>query len=223
MEKLRSGMSQEQITKLRRFQEMVLEKNKVMNLTALTSEKQFYHKHFEDSLKLLDYRQLQGKILDLGTGAGFPGIPLAILCPEVEFLLLDSLQKRINFLHEVVEELALPNVTLLHARAEDAARTELRGSFDAVVTRALAALPVLLEITIPFLKKGGSLYAYKGEKVQEELDQSTKALRALGAEVEKLHSYSIMGDAHCILEVKKVHNTAPSYPRKPHQIAKKPL
>lgn len=223
MEKLRENLSTEQIQKLSRFKEMVLEKNKVMNLTALKTEEQFYHKHFEDSLKLLDYRRPQGKVLDLGTGAGFPGIPLAILCPDVDFLLLDSLKKRIGFLEEVLQELDLANVALLHERAEDAARSSLRGSFDQVVTRALAPLPVLLELTIPFLKKGGLLLAYKGEKIHEELEASHKALKALGAEKENLYTYEILQDRHCILEVKKLFATAPSYPRKPQQIAKKPL
>lgn len=216
-------ISEEKRSALMKFKELVLEKNKVMNLTALTTDEQFMHKHFEDSLKILDYVHLEGRVLDLGTGAGFPGIPLAIVSPDVEFVLLDSLKKRVSFLEEVAQELELKNVSFLHARAEDAARTELRASFDFVLTRALASLPTLLELTIPFLKKQGKLYAYKGEKIFEEMESAKKALKALGAELGEVHPYKILGDDHYIVEVKKVFNTAPSYPRKPNQIAKRPL
>ena len=218
-----SQLSQDNRNSLMKFKEMVLEKNKVMNLTALTTEEQFMHKHFADSLKILDYVNVEGRVLDLGTGAGFPGIPLAIVCSDTEFVLLDSLKKRVNFLEEVASELGLKNVSFLHARAEDAARTELRASFDYVVTRALASLPTLLELTIPFLKKDGKLYAYKGEKVFQEIESSKKALKALGTELGEVYPYKILGDDHYIVELKKVCNTALSYPRKPNQIAKRPL
>ena len=127
MKKLGPNISEEEIKKLETFKDMVLEKNRVMNLTAI-AEEDFYLKHFVDSLKLLEFEKLEGRVLDLGTGAGFPGIPLAIMLPEVDFLLMDSLKKRIGFLEEVVDRLGLKNVKLIHSRAEDGARKEYRES-----------------------------------------------------------------------------------------------
>lgn len=222
MKKLGPNISEEQIEKLEIFKDMVVEKNKVMNLTAI-AEEDFYLKHFVDSLKLLDFENLEGRVLDLGTGAGFPGIPLAIMLPDVDFLLMDSLKKRIGFLEEVVEKLGLKNVQLLHSRAEDGARKEFRESFDYVVTRALASLPVLLEYTIPYLKKGGVLYAYKGIKVDQEIEEAKKALEILGAGVEKLYPYKLEDEDYRILKIKKSKTTPKKYPRRAGLASKEPL
>ncbi|NLY37192.1 MAG: 16S rRNA (guanine(527)-N(7))-methyltransferase RsmG [Tissierellia bacterium] len=216
-------MTPQQEEKLLLFRDMVLEKNKVMNLTAITDEEKFYLKHFVDSTKLMDFAQIKGKVLDLGTGAGFPGIPLAILCPDTEFLLMDSLRKRIIFLEEVVKGLNLTNVSLLHSRAEDGGRGPLREKFDIVLTRALAPLPVLLEYSLPFLKVGGKLYAYKGIKLDEEIKQAKSALMELKAKVENVYIYPLGDEEHRILEVVKTIPTPRIYPRTAAQIKKTPL
>ncbi|HZK09623.1 MAG TPA: 16S rRNA (guanine(527)-N(7))-methyltransferase RsmG [Clostridia bacterium] len=223
MKKLHPKLDSIQEEKLSIFRDMVLEKNKVMNLTAITEEDKFYLKHFVDSTKILSFVELKGRVLDLGTGAGFPGIPLAILCPDTEFFLIDSLRKRIRFLEEVVQRLELTNVSLLHARAEDAGRGELRESFDAVVTRALAPLPLLLEYCIPFLKTGANLYAYKGIKLDEELKESKNALHQLKVKVEKVYIYTLGDEEHRILSAKKTKSTPKLYPRRPDEIKKAPL
>ena len=223
MNKLHPDMTPQQEEKLLLFRDMVLEKNKVMNLTAITDEEKFYLKHFVDSTKLMDFAQIKGKVLDLGTGAGFPGIPLAILCPDTEFLLMDSLRKRIIFLEEVVKGLNLTNVSLLHSRAEDGGRGPLREKFDIVLTRALAPLPVLLEYSLPFLKVGGKLYAYKGIKLDEEIKQAKNALMELKAKVENVYIYPLGDEEHRILEVVKTIPTPRIYPRTAAQIKKTPL
>ena len=223
MNKLHPDITPQQEEKLLIFRDMVLEKNKVMNLTAITDEDKFYLKHFVDSTMLLNFVQIKGKVLDLGTGAGFPGIPLAILCPETEFLLMDSLRKRIIFLEEVVKSLGLTNVSLLHSRAEDGARGPLRESFDIVLTRALAPLPVLLEYSLPFLKVGGKLYAYKGIKLDEEIKEAKNALLELKAKVENVYIYPLGDEEHRILEVVKRIPTPRIYPRIAAQIKKAPL
>lgn len=213
----------EQEKLLKMFQELVLEKNKVMNLTAITEEKAFYLRHFVDSAMLLQFTALKGRVLDLGTGAGFPGIPLAILCPDAEFVLMDALQKRIRFLEEAVAQLGLGHVRLIHSRAEDGARGPLRESFDFVVTRALAPLPVLLEYALPYLKVGGRLYAYKGTKIHEELEKSGEALKILGGSSPKLHPYTLEDHHYVLVEIKKIKGTPRMYPRNPGAIAKAPL
>ncbi|NLY73414.1 MAG: 16S rRNA (guanine(527)-N(7))-methyltransferase RsmG [Tissierellia bacterium] len=222
MKKLGPNISEEEIKKLETFKDMVLEKNRVMNLTAI-AEEDFYLKHFVDSLKLLEFEKLEGRVLDLGTGAGFPGIPLAIMLPEVDFLLMDSLKKRIGFLEEVVDRLGLKNVKLIHSRAEDGARKEYRESFDYVVTRALASLPLLLEYTIPYLKTGGILYAYKGIKVDQEIEEARRALDILGAEVEEIYSYKLEDEDYRIVKIKKSKATPKKYPRRAGLASKEPL
>lgn len=222
MKKLGPNISEEEIKKLETFKDMVLEKNRVMNLTAI-AEEDFYLKHFVDSLKLLEFEKLEGRVLDLGTGAGFPGIPLAIMLPEVDFLLMDSLKKRIGFLEEVVDRLGLKKVKLIHSRAEDGARKEYRESFDYVVTRALASLPLLLEYTIPYLKTGGILYAYKGIKVDQEIEEARRALDILGAEVEEIYSYKLEDEDYRIVKIKKSKATPKKYPRRAGLASKEPL
>lgn len=222
MKELRTTVTSSEKKSLEHFKELVIEKNKLMNLTAIAPQ-DFESRHFVDSLKLLDFVELRGRVLDLGTGAGFPGIPLAILLEEVDFVLMDSLRKRINFLEEVKEELGLENISLLHARAEEAARKDYREAFDFVVTRALAPLPLLIEYTLPFLKLGGSLYAYKGRKLQEEVDQSSRALKELGGELGEVYDYSLDGEERRILTVKKVKTTPKKYPRRPGLASREPL
>lgn len=223
MKKLHPKINEDQVQKLERFQELVLEKNKVMNLTAI-KEEDFYLKHFVDSLKILEFIRLSGRVLDMGTGAGFPGIPLAIMLPDVEFVLMDSLKKRINFLQEVTQELGLTNVQLIHSRAEDGARRkEYREGFDFVVTRALASLPVLLEYTIPYLKPQGYLYAYKGIKLDEEIKEAHQALKILGSEVEEVFSYKLEEDDYRIAKIKKLRKTGKKYPRRAGLVSKEPL
>lgn len=161
---------------LLRYSEILREKNKVMNLTAITDPTEIVTRHFLDCAALAPYMPQNGRVLDVGTGAGFPGMPLAILCPQTEFVLLDALRKRIDFLNEVITELGLTNVTAVHARAEDYARDN-RGTFDLAVSRAVADLRVLSELALPMVKVGGAFLAMKAEDCTEEVETAANAAR----------------------------------------------
>lgn len=171
------------------YYEMLIEKNKVMNLTAITDYKEVVVKHFLDSVYLAKYEDLSGDclVIDVGTGAGFPGIPLKILFPQMKLVLLDSLNKRILFLKEVIEKLGLENVEAIHGRAEEIAKKpEYREQFDYCVSRAVANLNSLSEICLPFVKIGGAFISYKSMKGMEELDMAGKAIVLLGGAKEIL-------------------------------------
>ncbi len=180
-----------QLEQLEAFYNMVIEKNKVMNLTAITERKDFIRLHFLDSLAPLiaseELRRLflsdekKKKMIDVGTGAGFPGIPLKILCPELQVTLLDSLQKRVGFLQEVITALSLKGISAIHSRAEDAGRDpKLRDAFDLAVSRAVANLSALSEYVLPFVKPGGTFLSYKSQEISEELSEAGRAIRLLG-------------------------------------------
>lgn len=179
---------------LLRYSEILREKNKVMNLTAITDPTEIVTRHFLDCAALAPYMPQDGRVLDVGTGAGFPGMPLAILCPQTEFVLLDALRKRIDFLNEVIADLGLTNVTAVHARAEDYARDN-RGTFDLAVSRAVADLRVLSELALPMVKVGGAFLAMKAEDCTEEVETAANARTVLGApDAEVLH-YTVPFDA----------------------------
>ena len=172
---------------LLRYSEILREKNKVMNLTAITDPTEIVTRHFLDCAALAPYMPQDGRVLDVGTGAGFPGMPLAILCPQTEFVLLDALRKRIDFLNEVIADLGLTNVTAVHARAEDYARDN-RDTFDLAVSRAVADLRVLSELALPMIKVGGAFLAMKAEDCTEEVETAANARMILGApDAEVLH------------------------------------
>jgi len=175
------------------FYEMLVETNKSLNLTAITEMKEVVLKHFIDSLAISHYFDFNNySVIDVGTGAGFPGVPLAILFSDAEFVLLDSLKKRLHFIDRVLEKCEINHVTLIHGRAEDFGRDEkYREQFDYCVSRAVASLPVLLELCTPFVKVGGKFISYKSEQLAEELSQSQKALSILKCDLNREIPYRI--------------------------------
>lgn len=215
---------------LKKFKELLVEWNEKMNLTAITEDYEVIIKHFVDCLECTHLITNEKKIIDVGTGAGFPGMPLAIYYPQIEFTLLDGLNKRLIFLEEVINKLGLKNVKIVHARAEEAARNEdFFESFDAVVSRAVANLPVLLEYTSPYVKVNGKCIVMKGDNAQEELELAKNAMNILKLknikEKEYKYSYSIDNEEYnrTILYIEKIGNTPNKYPRNYGQIKKKAL
>ena len=217
-------VNQEQVRKFAAFYGLLIEWNERMNLTAITDEDEFIRKHILDSLSGLEYVK-EGKILDLGSGAGFPGIPLKIYNEEFKITFLDALKKRLNFLDEVATKLSLTDVSSIHGRAEDLAKTDLRESFDTVVSRAVASLPILSEYALPFLKTGGTFIAWKGSKAEDEAAESEKALKVLGGELTEIKKVAIpkLNEERALIIVKKIKPTPKQYPRKPGTPQKKPL
>ena len=221
-------LSEKQLEQFRRYYEMLVEKNKVMNLTAITEWDEVIDKHFIDSISLIKACDLSGEkyILDLGCGAGFPGIPLKIAFPNLKIVLLDSLNKRILFLQEVIGALGLEKVEALHGRAEDYARkAEYREQFDYCVSRAVANLTTLSEYCIPYVKEGGSFISYKSGKVKEELKEVKKALFLLGGNVEDTITFELPETdmERIFVKIKKEKKTPKKYPRKAGLPGKEPL
>lgn len=205
--------SDEVYDKFRLYYDMVVETNKVMNLTAITEASEFETKHFIDSL--LPFKEFEGvrTVADIGSGAGFPAIPLAIVLPSVQFTLVDSLQKRVNFLNTVIEKLSLKNCVAVHSRAEDFAK-QGREKFDAVTARAVAALNILLEYTAPLTKTGGKVIAYKGSAADEEIRSAVNAAKILGVKFEKSVEFSLPGgDVRVVPVYKKIKPCDKKYPR----------
>ena len=191
---LKLELTEKRIEQFLKYYEMLIEKNKVMNLTAITEYDEVIEKHFLDSISLCQVYDLskQVKILDMGTGAGFPGIPLKIAFSEVEITLADSLNKRIKFLDEVVAELGLEKVTTVHARAEELARNkEYRENYDLVVSRAVANLSTLGEYCIPFVKMGGNFISYKSGEIDEEVNAAGKAIKILGGQIKDVYKFDL--------------------------------
>ena len=215
---------------LKEYKDLLVEWNEKMNLTAITEDYEVIIKHFVDCLECTHLITDEKKIIDVGTGAGFPGMVLAIYYPQIEFTLLDGLNKRLIFLEEVINKLELKNVKIVHARAEEAARNEdFFESFDAVVSRAVANLPVLLEYTSPYVKVNGKCIVMKGDNVQEELELAKNAMNILKLknvkEKEYKYSYKIDNEEYnrTILYIEKIGNTPNKYPRNYGQIKKKAL
>jgi 16S rRNA (guanine527-N7)-methyltransferase len=209
------------------YYEMLIEKNKVMNLTAITELSEVIQKHFIDSLTIIKVIKLKNqKILDLGTGAGFPGIPLKIAFPDLEIVLLDSLNKRLLFLQEVIEKLKLKNITTLHGRAEDYGKDpNYREKYDVCVSRAVAKLSSLSEFCIPYVNKDGYFISYKSGKVEEELISSQRAFKLLGAKLETVNSFVLPGTEmeRSLIVIKKMEKTPKIYPRGAGKPSKEPL
>lgn len=227
---LQSGLSRlgvelpdETVDRLVSFGEAVLEKNRVMNLTAITDPDQAAELHLLDSLTLLKVLPLAGKsLLDVGTGAGFPGVPLKLAVPSLRLTLLDSLQKRMRWL----EDEALPALDLearfLSGRAEEFA-AQYRERFDVVTSRAVARLNLLCELCLPYVHEGGYFLAMKGAQAGEELTEAAKAIRTLGGSFERTETFEIGGAAHTVVVIRKTAHTPPQYPRTWNRIKQKPL
>ena len=219
------GLDGSKAEPLEAFARAVLEKNKVMNLTAITDDADFARLHLLDSTALLNVADFSGRrAVDVGTGAGFPGVPLRILCPDVRMTLLDSTGKRIDFLRETCAALGLGNVDCVHARAEEFA-AEHRESFDLAVSRAVAALPVLCELCLPLVKVGGQFLAMKSARSDGELEGAMDAIAALGGRLADVVDYAIPGSdvTHRVIVIDKVDRTPPRYPRAFGKIKKAPL
>lgn len=221
-------LSDNQIAQFVTYYEMLVEKNKVMNLTGITEFSQVLRKHFIDSLAIVKAWDLSKteKMIDVGTGAGFPGIPLKIAFPELQVTLLDSLKKRLLFLDEVIEALKLTHIETLHGRAEDyAKKKEYRESYDLCVSRAVANLSTLSEYCLPYVKKGGSFISYKSGKVQEEMEEARKAVFLLGGEMKDAVVFSLPDSdiERSFVMIHKAKTTPAKYPRKAGLPSKEPL
>lgn len=222
-------INQEQVDKFELFYQLLIEWNQKINLTSITDYDEVIRKHFLDSCILLkkyqEQRFFHKKILDMGTGAGFPGIPLAILLPDTQFTLVDSLNKRIDFLSIVVNELNLGNVKMYHGRAEELGKSEeFREQFDFCVSRAVASLPLLLEYCSPFIKVNGTLLLYKSKKMNQEIQDAENALSVLNCCIKEcIELLNKKEFQRFILEIEKFDHTPAKYPRKAGKPKKYPL
>ena len=231
--KINIEISDDQINCFEKYYELLIEKNKVMNLTAITDKEDVIVKHFIDSIALIPYLLDKGininnklKIIDIGTGAGFPGLPLKIMMPDVKFTLLDSLNKRVSFLNEVIDELELKDIEALHGRAEDyASDNKYREKYDICVSRAVANLSTLSEYCIPFVKEDGYFISYKAGESEEEINNSKNAIKILGGKINKVEEFVLPGTdaSRVFVFIRKQELTDKKYPRKAGVPAKKPL
>lgn len=204
------------------FGNAVIAQNKVMNLTAITEPAQVAKLHLLDSISLLTLENLKGKqVIDVGCGAGFPGVPLKIACPELQLTLLDSLGKRMHWLEQVLPDLGV-DAQCVTARAEEFV-TGCRETYDIATSRAVARLNILLELTAPYVKVGGLVLAMKGTAAQEELDEAKNAVRQLGLKVETVREFPVDGTAHAVIVLRKVKPTPAQYPRRYAKIKQNPL
>ena len=219
------GLPTEGIPALIRYGELLVEKNKVMNLTAITEPHDVATLHFLDSVAMLTLADLKGKTMaDVGTGAGFPGMPLRIVEPSLRLTLLDSLNKRIDFLKEVCADLGLNDVACIHGRAEEFAANH-REDYDIVTSRAVANLQMLSELCLPLVKVGGYFLSMKAVDSEEEVNAAKNAIKTLGGQIEKVVDYAIPGTdvQHRLIFIKKIKETPKKYPRAFAKIKKNPL
>lgn len=221
-------LSEKQKEQFDRYYELMTEWNKVMNLTGITEREEVDIKHFADSLTLVRINDMQNihSMIDVGTGAGFPGIPIKIMYPHIRVVLLDSLNKRLNFLNEVIAQLGLEEISTLHGRAEDHARNEqYREQFDLCVSRAVANLSTLCEYCIPFVKPGGFFISYKGSDADEEVRKAAKASELLGGKISRTDRFTLpetdMG--RVLVQIDKIRSTPKKYPRKAGVPSRNPL
>lgn len=224
--KVQLSVNDEQYDKLYKYSEILIEWNKKVNLTAILSPEDISQKHFLDSLLPFSLFNVKNgaTIIDVGTGAGFPSCPLKILRDDIQITLLDSLNKRIKFLEALSDELSL-DAECIHGRAEELAHNkDYREHFDIATARAVAALPMLCEYCLPFVKVGGYFLALKGGNNEEEIESSKKAIKVLGGKIDRIVDYSLPnGDKRALITIKKISQTASKYPRNKGQITKKPL
>lgn len=225
---LKIDLDDTQRKQFRDYYELLVEWNKIMNLTGITEYEEVYEKHFIDSLavvKVLDMTKYTS-LIDIGTGAGFPGIPLKIAFPDMQVVLLDSLNKRVKFLNEVIKKLELKNITAIHGRAEDFAKQEVyREKFDLCVSRAVANLSTLSEYCIPFIRVGGIFISYKSSTADEEIKQAEKAVHILGGKICDSIKFQIPESeiGRSFIKIQKNKNTPKKYPRKAGLPTKEPL
>lgn len=214
------------IAKFEGYMEGILAWNEKINLTAITDRKEFVEKHLIDSILCCGFEEYQNaeSVIDVGTGAGFPGIPLSIVSPDKNFLLADSLHKRLKVISELTEKLSIDNAVTCHGRAEElAANKKYRESFDLCVSRAVANMAVLAEYCLPFIRTGGYLLAYKGPDAQKEVKTAEKAIKILGGKFRRVQSVPLFGYDHNIVVIEKVKNTPAKYPRKAGTPVKEPI
>lgn len=221
-------LSETQLGQFNRYYELLVEWNKVMNLTAITEPQEVAVKHMIDSLTAYDASLFTegATVIDVGTGAGFPGLPLKIFAPGIKLTLMDSLNKRVRFLQTVVDELGLQDVVCVHARAEEGARNKAyREQFDIAVSRAVARLPILAEYCLPFVRRGGHFLALKGMQYQEEEQEAVKAIKVMGGSETQTRPVKLPGleDVRAVIDITKGMPTPKAYPRKAGTPAKNPL
>ena len=235
MDKLRRALDElnikyddEIIAKYQAYMEGIIEWNEKVNLTSITDKDEFIVKHYIDSVMCVPCKEFQNaeKIIDVGTGGGFPGIPLALAAPDKEFVLMDSLNKRIKIINQLCEEIGITNVTAVHARAEELAKNkDHRESYDLCVSRAVANLSTLSEYCLPFIKKGGYFLSYKGPDSDQEVKAAKNAIAILGGKIEREEIASIESFdlEHKIIFIKKIKDTPAKFPRKAGTPSKEPL
>lgn len=219
-------LSEEQLQKFYKYMKLLLEWNEKINLTAIIEPKEIILKHFIDSLSIIKYIKNKNSLVDVGTGAGFPGIPIKIVLPEIKVILIDSLNKRITFLNEVISQLDLKYIEAVHSRVEDFARNkEYREKFDVATARAVAQLPIILEYLIPLTKVKGNIICMKGNKIDEEIKKSKKAISVLGGNLEKIDNFYLPDTdiERNIIIVNKVEKASSKYPRKAGIPSKNPI
>lgn len=219
-----AGVSAETAERCLAYWQSVKKKNEVMNLTAVKEDDEAAERHFLDSLELMKLADFSGaSVIDVGTGAGFPGVPLKIAEPSINLCLLDSLGKRVEFLRETCTALGI-KAEALHARAEEQAMNiEYRDSFDFAVSRAVARLNVLCELCLPFVKVGGAFLAMKSGESEEEINEAKSAIKRLGGKIERVYDYELGGAARCVAVIRKLSPTPGAYPRRFAKIQKQPL
>ena len=228
LDELNISYTEKQIQQFASYMDGVLEWNEKVNLTAITEHEEFIAKHFVDSVLCADFDEFKNAktVIDVGTGGGFPGVPLAIMAPDKKFVLMDSLNKRLKIIDELTAEAGIMNTQTVHARAEELARNKNhREKYDVCVSRAVANLTTLSEYCLPFIKVGGYLLAYKGPDADQEIKDAAKAISILGRKLEKVEKSGLesFGLDHRILFIKKVKNTPAKYPRKAGTPSKEPL
>ena len=227
LEELNIRMTEKQLEQFLLYYEMLIEQNKVMNLTAITDYEEVMKKHFIDSLSLVKAYDLSKpvSVIDVGTGAGFPGVPLKIAFPNLQVTLLDSLNKRVSFLNSVIDTLGLTGIEAIHGRAEDFAKNSLREKYDLCVSRAVANLSTLSEYCLPFVKVGGQFISYKSEKIAEEKIAAQNAIAILGGKVAAQMEFTLSDSDiyRNLFVIEKVKSTPKKYPRKAGVPGKEPL
>jgi 16S rRNA (guanine527-N7)-methyltransferase len=232
-EKMRSALREmkidfngEMIGSFDTYMDEILRYNKEINLTAITDREQFEQKHYLDSLSVYGLEEYRAavSVIDMGTGGGFPGVPLAIVSPEKEFTLADSLMKRLKVIDEITAEMKLANVHTVHGRAEDIGqKADYRAAFDLCVSRAVADMAVLAEYCLPLVKKGGCFVAYKTDKADQEVEAAVRSITTMGGEIDRIEKMTTAGMKHSLVVINKVADTPKKFPRKAGTPAKSPI